>query len=74
MCYSVVVHSVPYSVAVHSHLNWVAIVTVNCSCDALLRSTVAMRVHYEYEVYSGIRSSIWPLVVIYMELLASRLA
>ena len=62
------------SVIVRSCLNWVAIVIVDCSCDALLWSTAVMRVHYEYAVYSGIRMSVCPLVVMYMELLASRLA
>ena len=47
-------------------LNWVAIVTVDCSCNALLRSTAATRFHYEYAVYSGIRASVYPLVVMYV--------
>ena len=54
------------SVIVHCCLNWVVIVRVDCSCDALLWSTAAMRVHYEYAVYSGIRASVCPLVVMYM--------
>ena len=61
-------------VTVRSRLNWVAIVMVDCSCDALLQCTAVMRVHYEYEEYSGICASICPLVVMYVELLASRLA
>ena len=58
------------SVTVHSQLNWVAVVMVDCSCDALQ----LIRVHYEFEVYSGICASMCPLVVMYVELLASRLA
>ena len=58
------------SVAVHSRLDWVAVVIVDCSHDALQ----PIRVHYEFEVYSGICASICSLVVMYVELLASRLA
>ena len=56
------------SVAVHSRLNWFAVVIVDCSHDALQ----PIGVHYEIEVYSGICMSICPLVVMYVELLASR--
>ena len=58
------------SVAVHSRLNWFAVVMVDCSRNALQLN----RVHYEIDVYSSIRASICPLVVMYVELLASRLA
>ena len=58
------------SVAVHSCLNWFALVIVDCSCDALQPT----RVHYEFELYSGICASICPLVVMYVELFASKLA
>ena len=58
------------SVAVHSRLNWVALVIVDCSHDALQ----PIRVHYEFEVYGGICASIYLLVVMYVELLASRFA
>ena len=54
------------SVTVHSCLNWAAIVIVDCSCNALLRSTATTRVHYEYTVYSGIHASVCPLVVMYV--------
>ena len=57
------------SVDVHSRLHWLALVIVNCSRNALQ----PIRVHYEIEVYSGICASICPLVVIYVELLCSRL-
>ena len=56
------------SVDVHSQLHWFALVVA--SCNALQPITV----HYEIEVYSGICASICPLVVMYVELLASRLA
>ena len=55
------------SFTVRCCLNWVAIVTVDCSFDALLRSTATTRVHYEYAVYSGIRTSVRPLVAMYVE-------
>ena len=58
------------SVAVHSRLNWFALVIFDCSRDALQPT----RVHYEFELYSGICTSICPLAVMYVELLASRLA
>ena len=58
------------SVAVHSWLNWFAFVIVDCSRDALQ----LISVHYEIEVYSGICASICPLVVMYAEVLWSRLA
>ena len=58
------------SVAVHSHLNCFALVIVDCSRNALQ----PIRVHYVFEVYSGIFASICPLVVMYVELLVSRLA
>ena len=54
------------SVNVRSCLNCVTFVMVDCSCDALLRSTAATRVHYEYAVYSGIRASVCPLVFMYV--------
>ena len=57
------------SVAVHSQLHWFALVVVGCSLDALQPITV----HYEIEVYSGICASICPLVVMYVELLVSKL-
>ena len=57
-------------VVVHSRLHWFALVVVGCSWDALQLITV----HYEIEVYSGICASICPLVVMYVELFASRLA
>ena len=57
-------------VAVHSRLNWFAFLIVNCSRSALQ----PINVHYEVEVYSGICASICPLVVMYAELLGSRLA
>ena len=58
------------SVAVHSWLNWFAVVIIDCSCNALQ----LIRVHYEIEVYSGIRTSICPPVVMYAEFLGSSLA
>ena len=58
------------SVAVHSRLHWFVLVVVDCSWDALQPITV----HYEIEVYSGTCTSICPLVVMYVELLASKLA
>ena len=58
------------SVAVHSWLHWFALVIVGCSRDALQPITV----YYEIEVYSGICMSICPLVVMYVELFASKLA
>ena len=58
------------SATVRSWLNWVVVVMVNCSCDALQ----PISVHYEFEEYSGVCASICPLVVMYVELLASRLA
>ena len=58
------------SVDVHSWLHWFALVVAGCSHDALQPTTF----HYEIEVYSGICASICPLVVMYVELLASRLA
>ena len=58
------------SVAVHSRLNWFVVVIVDCSRDALQ----PISIHYEIEVYSGICASICPLVVMYAELLWSRLA
>ena len=58
------------SVDVHSRLHWFVLVIVDCSRDALQPITV----HYKIEVYSGICTSICPLVVMYIELLASRLA
>ena len=70
MHYSSVIHTILCSVKVHSRLNWVTVVIVDCSRDALQ----LIRVHYEFEVYSGICVSICPLVVMYVELLASRLA
>ena len=51
-------------------LHWFALVRVGCSRDAMQ----PIRVHNEIEVYSGICVSICPLVVMYVELLASRLA
>ena len=57
------------SVAAHSWLHWFALVVIGCSWDALQPITV----HYEIEVYSGICVSICPLVVMYIELLDSRL-
>ena len=56
--------------AVHSWLNWFAVVIVNCNHDALQ----PLGVNYDIEVYSGICASICPLVVMYEELLVSRLA
>ena len=50
-------------------LHWFALVIVGCSHDALQ----PIRVHYDIEVYSGICASICPLVVMYAELLWSRL-
>ena len=58
------------SVAVHSRLHWFVLVVVGCSRDTLQ----PISVHYEIEVYSDICASICPLVVMYVELLASRLA
>ena len=58
------------SIVGHSRLYWFALVVVDCSRDALQ----PIRVHYEFEVYSGICASICPLVVMYVELLASRLS
>ena len=59
------------SVTVRSRLNWVMVVIVDCSRDALQPT----RVHYDIDVYySGICASICPLVVMYVELLASKLA
>ena len=57
------------SIAVHSQLNWFAVVIVDCSHDALQ----PISVHYEFEVYSGICASICPLVVMYVEFLVFRL-
>ena len=57
------------SVAVHSRLHWFALVVAGCSRNALQ----PINVHYEIEVYSSICVSICPLVVMYIELLASRL-
>ena len=57
-------------VTVHSRLNWVTVVIVDCSRNALQPT----RVHYDIDVYSGICANICPLVVMYVELLASRLA
>ena len=48
----------------------VALVCAGCSGFALQLVTV----HYNIEVYSGIRASICPLVVMYVELLANRFA
>ena len=48
----------------------VILVCAGCSRNALQLVTV----HYEIKVYSGICASICPLVVMYIELLASRLA
>ena len=48
----------------------VVLVCTGCSQNALQLVTV----HYEIEVYSGICASICSLVVMYVELLASRLA
>ena len=59
-----------YSVDVHSRLHWFVLVVAGCSHDALQ----PINVHYEIEVYSGICASICPLVVMYAELLGSRLA
>ena len=67
--YSVAVHSRLKWFA-HSRLNWFVLVVVDCSCSALQ----PINVHYEIEVYSGICAIICPLVVMYIELLASRLA
>ena len=58
------------SVAIYSWLHRFALVVVDCSRDALQ----PIAVHYEIVVYSGICASICPLVVMYVELLASRLA
>ena len=58
------------SVAVHSRLNWIAVTIVDCSHDALQ----PISVYYDINVYSGICASICPLVVMYAELLGSRLA
>ena len=58
------------SIAIHSQLNWVTVVIVDCSHDALQPT----RVHYDIDVYSGICAGICPFVVMYIELLASRLA
>ena len=58
------------SIVVHSRLHWFVLVVAGCSRDELQPITV----HYESEVYSGICVSICPLVVMYAELLASRLA
>ena len=58
------------SVAVHSWLNWFALVIVDCSCNALQ----LISIYYEIEVYSGICPSICCIVVLYVELLWSRLA
>ena len=58
------------SVNVHSRLHWFALVVAGCSRNAMQ----PINVHYEIEVYSGICASICPLVVMYVELFASRLA
>ena len=58
------------SVDVHSRLHWFALVVAGCSQDALQ----PINVHYEIEVYRSICASICLLVVIYAELLESRLA
>ena len=57
-------------VAVYSWLHWFALVAAGCSHNALQPITV----HYEIEVFSGICMRICPFVVMYAELLASRLA
>ena len=59
-----------YSVVVHSRLHWFVLVVVGCSRDALQ----PINIYYEIEEYSGICTSICPLVVMYAELLARRLA
>ena len=58
------------SVDVHSRLHWFALAVAGCSRNALQ----LINVHYEIEVYSGICASLCPLVVMYAELLVSRLA
>ena len=57
------------SVDVHSRLHWFVLVIAGCSHDALQ----PINVHYEIEVYSGICTSIYSIVVMYAELLGSRL-
>ena len=54
------------SVIVHSSLNRVAIVTSRLQLRCTERSTAATGVHYEYAMYSGIRASLCPLVVMYV--------
>ena len=67
MCCSCVVHALLMFCCCSQSA---ALVCIVCSQDALQPITV----HYEIEVYSGICASICPLVVMYAELLASRLA
>ena len=58
------------SVDVYNRLHWFALVVAGCSRAALQ----PISVHYEIEVYSSICATIWPLVVMYAELLESKLA
>ena len=54
------------SVIVHGSLSCVAIVISQLQLRCTEQSTAATGVHYECAVYSGIRASVCPLMVMYV--------